>query len=85
MNLGKKVFHIVAEEGLGGLSLRLNRYFWNVYLYLANNLKFSKVYSAYSIWLTPNFSDETFNYYVRGSYGYQYSRHLLSLKTAFIL
>lgn len=57
---------------------------FKLYWFICQLLNTKSLHSIYKIKLTPNFSDQTFRFCLKGTYGYQFSNFLNNQKLPFI-
>ena len=72
----KKIFQIYKEESFKGIKRRLIIRYWLIKFIICKFFKLKFVNSYYGIKLNANYDDATFKFYVTGSYGDDYWKHI---------
>ena len=72
----KKIFQIYKEESLKGIKRRLIIRFWLIKFIIFKFFKRQVVNSYYGVKLNANYDDATFKFYMIGSYGDDYWKHI---------
>ncbi len=80
----KKIFHIYKEESFKGIKRRLIIRFWLVKFIILKFFRRKIVNSYYGVKLNANFDDATFKFYMTGSYGDNYWKHITDKIQPFI-
>ena len=72
----KKIFRIYKEESYKGIKRRLIIRYWLIKFIICKFFKLQVVNSYYGVKLNANYDDATFKFYVTGSYGDDYWKHI---------
>ena len=80
----KKIFQIYKEESLKGIKRRLIIRFWLIKFIIFKFFKWKVVNSYYGVKLNANYDDATFKFYMIGSYGDDYWKHISDKTQPFI-
>jgi FkbM family methyltransferase len=80
----KKIFRIYNEESLEGIIRRLIIRFWSIKFIIWKFFKRPVVSSYYGVKLNANYDDATFKFYVVGTYGDDYWKHITKKMRPFI-
>jgi FkbM family methyltransferase len=80
----KKIFRIYREESLEGIKRRLIIRFWLIKFIIWKFFKRQVVNSYYGVKLNANYDDATFKFYVTGSYGDDYWKHITDKMRPFV-
>ena len=80
----KKIFQIYKQESFNGIKRRLIIRFWLIKFIIWKFFKRQVVNSYYGVKFNANYDDATFKFYVTGTYGDDYWKHITDKAQPFI-
>ncbi len=69
---------------LAKILFKIRKLPYKIYWQFCKIFKYKKVRSIYGVNLTPNFTDQTFRFYLKGTYGHQLYYYLTKYKKEFV-